>query len=625
MAVASLSEHRRSLKGVDDDRGEEDEEEEDEMSDDSDGSAHDRKLLAARPKRTPTKKRKPTPSKKRAPTKKVKRTPTRKVKRTPTRKVKRTPTRKVKRTPTRKVKRTPTRKVQVGPTRKAKPTRTPRRLTPRRPVDTRPPQAIPFSQYAPLTVRYTIGSPEYVYHWDPNNAHYPDQALCVTRLKNGDFRGYSAKGRADLVIAGPKLGKVLNPKHRLNLLFNPKAYNYWTHDIEGVWTDANDDIHAWVHLELTTNDPTSSWIYGVVAYAKSTNGGYSFFPNGFLPQHYVLTSAGPFPNRRKSVGIGKNWVVQVDDYLFQYFVDFWAEGPNGQHLDSGICMARSTVACQGAKGDCWTRWYRGRWDPAQKGIGGRCSQVPNLFGTAVTRIKLRNTDNQYLYVSVPDSYDRWSAVSRDGETWSALEGYKNEAPFDWLPKTYKSNWNLAYCSVLEDELAKNWLYCAVVTEESRGLRAIARWPIAFSRAVRAGCSGRIALTKWQRRGGAETRVAWQPIDERVWVKKEIIGYTSVCQGAYLVTLLDCLDPSTKTHYIGLEGQDCFVGKKTIHTSYGSGRVEPREGLVPLFRCKQGRYYDHSTGAPCGANAVLVAYVYPYTANELDWMDVSLPI
>jgi len=482
-------------------------------------------------------------------------------------------------------------------------------------------------------IQYTIGSPEPVKDYDFMDPDYPDQALTVTRLPNGEFRGYSALSGSQLIIQGQNLtNRVFR---QLNIKADPP--NYYTHDLEAVWWDPSKKIlRGWVHIETHTCEVSpNSYFHGEIYYAESTDGGLSWYPeratytprtaynkcpieypNNTYPypvfnKDWVITSAGPYRKSNaqvvesgtKNSGTGAHFGITIGDYLYIYHTDFWAEvaynddgTPRHRY---GTCVARAHVSTGGKPGH-WFKWYNGSW--SEPGVYGRCNPVQGISGTATSMVPLVDTD-ETIAVNIPPNWAGYMSASLDGIDWKPLNG-----PF--LPQLRPrrpsqavgaKTWFQGYNSIIVDEHNQPWLYGMVVLSDI-GVRQIIRYPITFTKAQAPTiCGGRIALNRYRSLTSTAVSVQVQLKDTLKWASEGIVAYVSVCSSAVTIPLVECQIRATGVVFLARD-DECDVLKPAPDQSDqgsvflgGAGFVSMRfvSGLGPLWRCwfPSENYFD----------------------------------
>jgi len=477
---------------------------------------------------------------------------------------------------------------------------------------------------SPSTIRFSIRPAQYVYFPSDLEKHYPDFAACGFKMKSGELRIYSGKGKTDLIVKGHRLGQVLSPKYRVNLTWNPPAY--YTTVMEAAVHDHDRGVtHGYVHIETWTGDVGASWFHGEVTYSKSLDGGISWAPAQFTKRDYVVSSAGPYRNGGKNTGCGAHWVTDAGTYYYMYYVDMWAEYPDGRHAPAR-CMARALKTAAGPGG--WRKFYRGEWSQPGAVFGapqeqqGLCSAMADIYGTSVTPVNIRQGGQaQKIFVNIPPSFVGYMSVSLDGHNWQRTTGnlMPNLQPQTAGEAAISNPWYEGYHSLLEDENGNYFMYAFIISSVNTGdNRAIVRYPMEFERATVPGCAGRIALARYVQ--GSEVRVTYQAVDTRVWTKTGEICFLSVCYGRFLQRLVECISMPSGQHFVAMQGE-CAMGRRApdggsvlYYGAAGQSRAMFKPGLVPLYRCYYAnrRHYDYSTSATttCGAGAVLLGFVMP---------------
>jgi len=483
-------------------------------------------------------------------------------------------------------------------------------------------------------VRYALGTPEYVYWPDPLEPHYPDQAWVALVLPNRQCRAYSAKGSADLVVRGPRMKDVLNPKFALNIDADPGGpLRYYTHDVEGVWFDTTTGLmHCWVHIETYTGD--TRWFHGEITHSQSADGGITWDPGVYRQQHIAISSAGPYSYRNLNTGTGAHSSADSGNFLYIYWVDMWAEFPSGRRNRPGQCIARAPKSSAGRPGS-WLKLYRGSF--SEPGIGGRCTEHESLSGTFVHPVVLSNTMER-LFVNLPPSFVGRMAVSTDGgQDWVPTYGgflptiiAVTASEFAISRTAY-----IGYNSLVEDENGLYWMYAMNMGSYESDLRNIVRFPIRFARAAVEGCAGRMGLTRWRHRTSGALWITWQPVDNTAWQSTGIVAYVSSCSVSGTTRVVDCSDAMDR-HFIGYD-EECGRGIRApmnngntlaYYGSLGSILVNAAPGMVQFWRCfiQQGArgYYDVAVGTRCPqvsrGNRLLGFIIPPNTAVSI--MDYS---
>jgi len=487
-------------------------------------------------------------------------------------------------------------------------------------------------------IRVTVDTPEYVtYPW-AQEPFLPDQALVTVKLPNGEFRGFTAMGTSYLMIESRNLSDIIFPPKHIGL--RARTPTYYTHDLEAVWYDPEFDIiRGWVHIELGTGDGTQSFYIGEIAYTESNDTGYTWKPNSFLlNRDVVIRSASPYhktaaqilASGTKNAGTGAHWVVEKDEYLYIYWVDFWAELPDGSNK-TGRCVARALKSSGGRPGT-WLKYYRGSF--SEPGIKGKCSSLIGMGGTAVFRVpQFTSANHDYLF-AYPAGVPGSGAVSLDAKTWYPLFGHV--VPQMLSIQAGISNtavYGTGYFSVIADENDKMWLYGLYRNpiDNPDGQRNIVRWPLTFSIVSSGTCFSRVGLTRWRLRSDPlVTQITWYPTDGAIWAPdEEILGYVTSCFGRRLTRLVICT-LGTK-YFIGLESEcnstarapdgsstrPVFAGGLGTMITTDPALVTPTDvaNLVPLYRCfhPTRKIFDASAGRVCQEPFVaqkLLGYVMP---------------
>mmetsp|Transcript_28767 Transcript_28767/g.48347 ORF Transcript_28767/g.48347 Transcript_28767/m.48347 type:complete len:922 (-) Transcript_28767:269-3034(-) len=526
-----------------------------------------------------------------------------------------------------------TAKITVTRKRTRRPTRiaTAVKFTPKR-VRTPVPRPEPTQKPGPVIkgfdstkIRYTLDTPEFVFYPSEEEKHYPDMAAVDMHLPNKQIRAYSGKGKTDLIVKGSSLGNTLSPKYRLNIMWDPP--DYYTNVLEAVQYDATTGIaHGWVHIETWTGDRGGTWFHGEITYTKSLDSGITWSPYKFTKADYTVSSAGPYFYKRLSTGCGAHWVVGPEGpYYYMYYVDMWAEYPDGRHAPAR-CMARALKTAAGPGG--WRKFYRGEWSQPGAVFGapqeqqGLCSAMADIYGTSVTPVNIRQGGQaQKIFVNIPPSFVGYMSVSLDGHNWQRTTGnlMPNLQPQTAGEAAISNPWYEGYHSLLEDENGNYFMYAFIISSVNTGdNRAIVRYPMEFERATVPGCAGRIALARYVQ--GSEVRVTYQAVDTRVWTKTGEICFLSVCYGRFLQRLVECISMPSGQHFVAMQGE-CAMGRRApdggsvlYYGAAGQSRAMFKPGLVPLYRCYYAnrRHYDYSTSATttCGAGAVLLGFVMP---------------
>jgi len=507
----------------------------------------------------------------------------------------------------------------------------------------------------------TVGSPEMVTWADPAHKYSPDFATLSVKLPNGTFLAYTGIGNTDLLINGPKLREVLLPRPRTSLLVYFPYYA--THNLEAaVWDPDFEILHGWVHVEAITK--TQQWYHGEIQYTESRDG-LTFNPsrfeyNGvglnssFMPYNsstWCITSAGSFIKSAADIeetgtdnsGTGPHWALRMGDYIYMYWIDFWAENAEGQH-GTYICVARSRWTDRGRPGTWW-KWYRstsatnddgGAGGFTEPGVGGRCSAVVGIAGTCVVSVTVQGLQKQIL-ISIPANDEGPLSISEDGLHWT------RQATYLW-PRIPKRRWNrqwfVGYTSILQDEDDRYWLYAMHLGPYSNYFRTTVRWPLSFHSATRPLCSTRYGLTRWRSyTNQLDLRTTIAPMDTLQYEALDLVGYTGGCYGDNTVGLVDCrvqygayflatmdeCEKSGRPAPHNASGIVVFMGALgTISSAPGEG-----DALVPLFRCYNSTslIYDVSAVRPCsdGLLQSLLGWAEPASSSDLYSVKPQVPL
>mmetsp|Transcript_37522 Transcript_37522/g.60797 ORF Transcript_37522/g.60797 Transcript_37522/m.60797 type:complete len:326 (+) Transcript_37522:43-1020(+) len=301
-----------------------------------------------------------------------------------------------------------------------------------------------------------------------------------------------------------------------------------------------------------------------------------------------------------------------------------------------VCLARAPKHTWGKPGS-WLKYHDGSF--SQPGIGGKCSNIPNLKSEAVTKMIPVN-DPKPLFVAINSAGGLPLSISYDLLNWNVTNGYT--LPYLNGRLIYNHFWRSYFCfytSIIEEAPGKYWMYTAYLSpahKQGFDNRNIVRYPISITVNPEPVCGTKLALVRYRNITGSDVWVTVQPVDERVWRLDRILGYVynclSPCIGCsnssslFRVILYDCgssqpemvnvsaMDPiNFKTkRWIGSH-KECDPSKGVAPDGSGDlvlpfgmiGYVsdEPRPNMGPLFRClsvssSSRRSYDVSVNQPC---------------------------
>jgi len=435
--------------------------------------------------------------------------------------------------------------------------------------------------------------------------------------------GYTGFGKAALIVNSTQLNDTLPNPPLLNI--KSKAPEYYTRVLQGVWEDTSAGlIRGNVHIETNTCGVTT-YYHGEIYYVESRDGGLTWYPetatytpplyktcpgpNGYInttfSSDWIITSNGPYrktaaqaaESATRHTGTGAQWSQVVGDFVHTYYVDFWAEMPDGSHRFA-VCVARSPFS-SGGKPGTWTKFYNGSF--SQPGINGKCSPVANMSGVATARLNVRwsnddNTTAARLYLSVPTTFSGSMSVSDDGLNWYRIPGpfvpFLGNSLNDGSKISSSQTWFLGYNQFVQEDDNKLWMYSMNIASGRGDVRSIVRFPLDIRVRPFPGCGGRITLARYRSTNSSDVWVTWQPQEPSKYSLLAEVGYLSACDSMYLDQLVDCYSPVLKRHFIA-HAKECVYSKTTPDGtpstlvylgSLGQSRTVSFAGLVPLYRC-----------------------------------------
>jgi len=465
--------------------------------------------------------------------------------------------------------------------------------------------------------------------------------------------GYSGFGKAALLVNSTRLNEtILNPP-LLNI--KSKAPEYYTRVLQGAWEDTSSGIiRGNVHIETNTCGDTG-YYHGEIYYVESRDGGINWYPevatynpplyrkcpvpntfgNNVTSPDWIITSNGPYKKTTgqaamsgtRHTGTGQQWSQIVGNWIYTYYVDFWAEMPDGTNRFA-VCVARSPFS-SGGKPGTWTKYFNGTF--SEPGINGRCSPIANMSGVATGQFNVRWSNDESkiaakLYFAMPSTYTGTMSVSDDGLQW-----YRVPGPFVPSLRTQLNNgtpirnaqtWFLGYNTFMEEDENKLWLYAMNLASGRGDVRSIVRFPLEIRMRPFPGCGGRVTLARYRSTTTPDVWITWQPQEPSKFSLVNEVGYLSACDSVFLDQLVDCYSPVLQRHFVAhsyecvgpLSTPDGTPSALVYKGSLGQSRIAPFGNLVIFNRCFNPltRTYDAVVGQDCptGHRQWSLGYIMP---------------